>query len=217
MNVIKFYRVGDPHGNFSNFAPFPILVDNFVWRTTEHYFQASKFLDPDVQDKIRDIESPMEAAKEGRKKTYQLRADWEDVKDGIMLQALRRKFMQHPELQRELFLTGDSILIEHTKNDHYWADGGDGTGKNMLGILLMQLREELKENMKEPGFVFPPWIAFPGTELADMYWRMGDGESYIFEWYRYFTGTDQAAYRQKYPEAKYWKGFYDDDPEEAYD
>ena len=43
--------------------------------------------------------------------------------------------------------TGDSKIYEHTKNDKYWADGEDGSGKNMLGILLMKLREELK-NMK---------------------------------------------------------------------
>jgi predicted NAD-dependent protein-ADP-ribosyltransferase YbiA (DUF1768 family) len=44
----------------------------------------------------------------------------------------------------ELLNTGDLKLIEHTQNDRYWADGLDGSGKNMLGILLMRLREELR-------------------------------------------------------------------------
>ena len=42
--------------------------------------------------------------------------------------------------------TGDAELVEHTKNDRYWADGGDGTGRNRLGQLLMELREQLRAN-----------------------------------------------------------------------
>ena len=54
------------------------------------------------------------------------------------------KFSQNPEIAKELLATGDAILIEHTRNEAYWADGGDGSGKNKLGLLLMQVREELK-------------------------------------------------------------------------
>ena len=45
--------------------------------------------------------------------------------------------------------TGDKTLAEHSKNDFYWADGGDGTGKNMLGKLLMKVREEIKSQKIE--------------------------------------------------------------------
>ena len=61
-----------------------------------------------------------------------------------MLQSLRMKFSQNLEIAKELLATGDAILIEHTRNDDYWADGGDGSGKSKLGLLLMQVREELK-------------------------------------------------------------------------
>lgn len=50
----------------------------------------------------------------------------------------------HDRLGRMLTSTGDAELVEHTTNDHYWADGGDGSGKNRLGALLMQLRAELR-------------------------------------------------------------------------
>ena len=63
-----------------------------------------------------------------------------------MLQSLRMKFSQNLEIAKELLATGDAILIEHTRNDDYWADGGDGSGKNKLGLLLMQVREELKNS-----------------------------------------------------------------------
>ena len=86
----------------------------------------------------------MDAALEGRDRQNPLRPDWEKVKDEVMLQALRMKFNQHPEISKELLATGDAILIEHTQNDDYSADGGDGSGKNKLGLLLMQVRNELK-------------------------------------------------------------------------
>lgn len=99
---------------------------------------------PQIQEKIRQIVSPMDAALEGRNRQNPLRSDWEEVKDEVILQALRMKFSQNPEIAKGLLATGDAILIEHTQNDAYWADGGYGSGKNKLGLLLMQVREELK-------------------------------------------------------------------------
>ena len=101
---------------------------------------------PQIQEKIRQIASLMDAALEGRNRQNPLRPDWEDVKDEVMLLPLRMKFSQNPEIAKELLATGDAILIEHTRNDDYWADEGDGSGKNKLGLLLMQVREELKNS-----------------------------------------------------------------------
>jgi ribA/ribD-fused uncharacterized protein len=68
-----------------------------------------------------------------------------NVKDNIMREALQAKFKQHPSLRSLLLQTRDAELIEHTKHDSYWADGGDGSGKNRLGHLLMELRENLRK------------------------------------------------------------------------
>ena len=65
-----------------------------------------------------------------------------------MLTCLRWKFEQNGKLRGELLATGEAKLIEHTRNDKYWADAGDGSGKNMLGILLMKVREELESKSK---------------------------------------------------------------------
>ena len=102
---------------------------------------------PQIQEEIRQIASPMDTAIEGRDRQNLLRPDWEEIKDEVMLQVLRMKFSQNPEIAKELLATGDAILIEHTRNDDYWADGGDGSGKNKLGLLLMQVREELKKSI----------------------------------------------------------------------
>jgi ribA/ribD-fused uncharacterized protein len=144
VKEIKFYKVHDDYGFMSNFAPYPFSDGSKIWPTSEHYFQAQKFLVPEIQEKIRKIASPMDAALEGRNRQNPLRPDWEEIKDKVMLQALRMKFSQHPEIAKELLSTGEAIIIEHTRNDAYWADSGDGSGKNKLGLLLIQVREELK-------------------------------------------------------------------------
>lgn len=208
MNEILFYKVNDEYGCFSNFSHHPICIGSNVWRTVEHYFQASKFLDYEVKERIRNIESPMKAASEGRNRKYELRSDWESVKDNVMYIGLRAKFLQHSDIQRVLLGTGSSNIVEHTKNDSYWADGGDGSGKNMLGILLMKVREEIREIMYNENIIPPPWIVYPSISPEDMFWRMGGGESFMMEWGRRFDSTDQDVYKRKFPETEQWRGFY---------
>jgi len=143
-NVINFYSTKDAYGCFSNFAAHPFRINNKVWKTSEHYFQAQKFAGTEHEEELRLVDSPMVVARMGRSRQRPLRKDWETAKDGIMRDALRAKFTQNEDLKKILLETGDAILVEHTKNDSYWGDGGDGSGKNMLGKLLMELREELK-------------------------------------------------------------------------
>ena len=129
VKEIKFYKVHDEYGFMSNFAPYPFSDGSKIWPTSEHYFQAQKFLVPEIQEKIRQIASPMDAALEGRNRQNPLRSDWEEIKDGVMLQALRMKFSQNPEIAKELLATIDAIIIEHTQNDAYWADGEMALGR----------------------------------------------------------------------------------------
>jgi hypothetical protein len=144
--TILFYRQDDSYGEFSNFSAHPFKLNGRMWPTSEHYFQAQKFAGTEDEETVRNAKTPSMAAKLGRSRSLPLRADWEAVKDDVMRAALRAKFEQHPKLKSLLLSTGDAELIEHTRNDSYWADGGDGTGKNRLGILLMELRSELVLN-----------------------------------------------------------------------
>jgi ribA/ribD-fused uncharacterized protein len=143
--VIQFYRVSDPYGEFSNFAPFPITLGGKVWPTSEHYFQAQKYAGTEHEKAIRQTRSPMIAARMGRDRKKPLRRDWEAVKNDIMREAVRAKFIQYPELATLLVGTADAVLVEHTAEDSYWSDAGDGSGKNMLGQILMQVRDELRQ------------------------------------------------------------------------
>ncbi|MEM8896952.1 MAG: NADAR family protein [Bacteroidota bacterium] len=209
-DVIKFYRVKEEYGFFSNFAPYPILLESFFWPTVEHYFQAKKFNDFDLQDRIRMLSSPMDAANEGRKRSNPLRSDWESAKDEVMRVAVRAKFFQSPELKKKILQTGDKKLVEHTSNDSYWADGGDGTGLNMLGVILMEIREELIAINPDPDVILPPWVAFPHISHFDMFWGMGSGEEYLISWHEYFTSLrDKAAYKRIFPISAEWEDFYE--------
>jgi ribA/ribD-fused uncharacterized protein len=141
---IEFYSVGDDYGELSNFALYPITLKGKRWPTSEHYFQAQKFLATQDQEEIRSANTPMLAARWGRDRKRKLRRDWESVKIGVMREAVEAKFRQHDELRALLLATGDAILVEHTENDEFWGDGGDGSGRNELGRILMAVRERLR-------------------------------------------------------------------------
>ena len=142
-NPLQFYRLNEPYGEFSNFSPHPLRLKDRVWPTVEHYFQAQKFAGTEHEETIRNATSPMIAARMGRSRSRPLRPGWETIKETVMREALHAKFTQHPALRELLLSTGKRPLIEHSKNDRYWADGGDGKGRNRLGALLMELRAEL--------------------------------------------------------------------------
>lgn len=144
MDTITFYGTKEAYGFLSNFAAYPITLKGKVWPTTEHYFQAQKFAGTEHEEAIRLAKSPMVAARMGRSRQRPLRPDWETAKDDIMREALRAKFGQHADLREKLLATGDATIVEHKARDRYWADGGDGSGLNRLGVLLMEVRAELR-------------------------------------------------------------------------
>jgi ribA/ribD-fused uncharacterized protein len=145
--VINFYIPKDEFGCFSNFAAYPIKLKGKVWPTSEHYFQAQKFSGTEHEEAVRQAKSPRIAAQMGRDRSRPLPKDWESRKDDIMREAVRAKFEQHDDLREILLATENASIVEHTENDSYWGDGGDGSGKNMLGRILMEVREELRKKV----------------------------------------------------------------------
>lgn len=141
---ITFYRTRDAFGFLSNFAAYPITLKGKQWPTSEHYFQAQKFAGTEHEIAIRKARSPMIAARMGRDRARPLRKDWERVKDSVMRDAILAKFSQHTAIRELLLNTGDAALIEHTAHDSYWGDGDDGSGKNRLGTVLMDVRAKLR-------------------------------------------------------------------------
>ena len=144
-HVIRFYSAQGPYGEFSNFAAYPISLDKKKWPTSEHYFQAQKFLDPKAREAVRNASTPLMAARLGRDRRQKLRGDWESVKVSVMRTAVEAKFRQHDHLAKLLLSTGNATLVEHTDADAFWGDGGDGTGSNVLGRILMDVRAALRK------------------------------------------------------------------------
>jgi hypothetical protein len=142
--AVYFYSTKDPYGAFSNFSKHPFEVDDLLWPTSEHYFQAQKFEDQDYQEQIRTTSSAMIAARLGRSRKVPIRADWEEIKDEVMFRAVLAKFKAHADLRELLLSTGEEEIIEKTTKDYYWGCGTNGTGKNMLGRILMRVRNELQ-------------------------------------------------------------------------
>jgi ribA/ribD-fused uncharacterized protein len=143
--TIFFYDIHDiPYGVFSNFAPYGMEADGLWWPTAEHYFQAQKFAGTPHMEEVRLAPSPKEAAMRGRDRDRPLRADWEQVKDDVMRRAVLRKFETHAALRHLLLATGEEEIVENNRLDPYWGCGQDGSGKNMLGRILMEVRTILR-------------------------------------------------------------------------
>ena len=145
---ILFYKVNEDYGCFSNFAHYGFELDGRWWMTSEHYFQAQKFCGTMYEEIVRKANNPMKAAELGRKRDLPLRKDWEYVKDEMMRKAVYAKFSQNKDIKEILLNTYPERIVENTLNDYYWGCGADGSGKNMLGKILMEVREVLRKEIK---------------------------------------------------------------------
>lgn len=210
--TILFYETDKPYGCFSNFSRHPIVIEGATWPTSEHYFQAAKFTDRKDVDEVRSAPTPFLAARLGRERQRSFRNDWDIVRDTIMRAALHAKFTQHDDLFAILLSTHDATLVEHTRNDRYWADGGDGSGLNMLGKLLGELRLSLVTQLPAPppaNWFEPPWIVRPDVEPSDLFWRMGRGEDLLMAAARFrdtLAPAARAHYDAYFPVPSEWTG-----------
>lgn len=141
MNVI--YEFKGEYAFLSNFARCNVVYNGNIYPTVEHAFQAAKCLDLSIQKSFITLATPGDAKKLG--KQVVLRPDWEQVKDGIMKDLLTQKFSHEP-FRLQLLSTGNAKLIEgNTWNDTYWGVC-NGKGLNILGTLLMEVRDELRKS-----------------------------------------------------------------------
>lgn len=132
-------RVDGKYRFMSNFYKAKMVISKKEYATVEHYFQSMKHSGTDLEEEIRLAPKPMDAKELAW--TRPPPSDWEGIKEGIMLTALRAKFTQHPKLARKLLETGDARLHEDSPTDMYWGL----KGLDRMGILLMQVRDELGE------------------------------------------------------------------------
>lgn len=137
-------RFSGPYKFLSNFYPTPVEYNGHVWQSSEHAYMSAKSNNPHYLSQLKQCSTSGQAKQLGR--VVELRKDWEQVKNYVMLEVLRVKFAKDSPLAFCLLATGDLRLVEgNTWGDTYWGVC-KGVGENWLGRMLMQVREELREH-----------------------------------------------------------------------
>ena len=134
----------EQYNYLSNFYEARVVYRGLSFGSNEAAFQAQKCMTEEEKVQFTEF-SPGKSKGVGRR--VQLRPDWEQVKIGIMEEIVRAKFTQHPELAAKLLATGDKVLVEgnHWGDTCWGVDTRTGQGENHLGIILMKIREELRQ------------------------------------------------------------------------
>jgi ribA/ribD-fused uncharacterized protein len=160
---VLFSKPGEDKGEFrtfSNQAEYPIQINDLKYPTVEHYFQAQKareFNDEENLKKIMDTPSAKAVKALGKKVRNFVKEIWDDKRLDIMMRGVKAKFVQHPELQKQLVETGTKQIGEADARDSFWgigtsesteksADPSKWKGQNRLGKILMALRDEFKSS-----------------------------------------------------------------------
>ena len=172
---ILFYNRDENYYEFTNFFMRTVIIDELAWRSTEHYFQAQKFVGTPHLEEIRKVESPRQAFERSRipKVSRWRRPDWDKVKQDVMYKAVLEKFTQHSDLNDLLVHTGCRELIENSPTDYYWGCGADQTGQNNLGKILMEVRLVLSGSKNssqcpsEQGSAQDPMISQTYTQTTE--------------------------------------------------
>lgn len=143
MKTINFYFRKKEYGWLSNFERAEQIVGTIKYKTNEHYYQSQKASRAVDFFWINDASSPFLAMKAGRslRKGKELIDNWDNLKVKIMYEGLKAKFSQNENLKKKLLDTGDAILHEDSPSDMFWGK----KGKDMLGKLLMEVRDELRK------------------------------------------------------------------------
>lgn len=157
MPIISFQKNTNPYGWLGNMSAHPIEYMGKMWKTSEALFQALRYNDQQIQDEIRTQASPISAKMKA--KTHRIKRIIEPQSpadlDNMRL-CLKLKFDQHPVLKTQLIRTADCTLVEDIgkrkgQNHLFWGmrkthQGWEG--QNQLGLLLMELRDQIILRMK---------------------------------------------------------------------
>lgn len=141
--AISFGSSDGEWGALSNFAPYGVEFGGEYWATVEHYYQYRRCGDRKQAERIRRAPTAREANAIGSGGRAPSCPHWDSMKVDVMRRALRRKFELHEVPRRLLLSTRDEKLVACDPEDYFWCGGANGTGRNMLGVLLMEIRDEL--------------------------------------------------------------------------
>ncbi|CAJ1005691.1 putative Domain (DUF1768) [Leishmania naiffi] len=146
QNVVTFCEAHDPqYGVLSPLSPSPLVVRHVQYPSLHHYFLCERFKGSPAEQWVTEattVWSLDRLVKAAEVEGYQ-RSNWNKVKVDVMLLGTYLKFKQNEAARAVLLSTQPSLLLYHTPKDDFWGDGGDGTGKNVLGVVTMAARARL--------------------------------------------------------------------------
>ena len=127
---------------FSNFSSFSIEYKGVRYMTSEHAYQAAKFSDIELAEKIKAALSAHDAFSLAREHKADERPDWQEIKVDVMEEILRAKLAQHPYVMKKLLQSGTKEIVEDSWRDDFWGWGPNKDGQNQLGKLWMKIRKD---------------------------------------------------------------------------
>ncbi len=156
MIFFRAYKRGPTHG-FSNYSFHTIIVPENKfgifpgkYPSSESIFQSSKIIDVDYSNKQKLSKNPRISKKLSEK--IEPREFWNVNKCEIMRYIIKLKIEQHQDIKNNLIKTSMKDIIFNSKQDELFGTGRDNSGKNMLGKILMDIRNDIYK-LKKPYFI----------------------------------------------------------------
>jgi ribA/ribD-fused uncharacterized protein len=157
--ILYAHRDRDRFGFLSPSYHAPFFLDDELWSTIQHYYQAQKSSDPFYQQAVREAVTPDLAKRLGasayapfhasedswfRRQGQSARPDWDRIRLNVMRRAQMAKYTQYHELAVYLLATASAELVKDSSTNSYWGIGRDGRGSNWAGRVLMEVRARLR-------------------------------------------------------------------------
>ena len=153
---VAIRKVKEPWGIFGNFAPTPIIINGVTFKTSELLFQLMKFKEKEPILAVYNAKTPKMVAKHWEK-THR-REDWGRMIVDAMKFCITQKYEQSEDFRKELERSKGKYIVEDQtsfpkKTPDTWGvkqQGSDFIGPNLLGRLLMELRDKGKLDYQLP-------------------------------------------------------------------
>lgn len=145
--MIEFYKEFGEFGYLANYSNHGFTKNGVYYKTVEHYYQSEKFDNQEIKQRIIDAHSPKEASIIGRDRNNIRKENFKEIKNQVMYEGILEKFRQNRDIAYKLIETRNKKIAEATIDEYYWGIGKDKSGKNVIGDILVKVRERIKKEI----------------------------------------------------------------------